>query len=65
LLKINSQQWLGEHIMNKLAKLVVALVVGALIGMGLPGCNTVKGAGRDIQKGGQGIENAARGAQGR
>lgn len=51
--------------MRTFAKLVVALVVGALIGMGALGCNTMKGAGRDIQKGGQGVENAATGAQGR
>jgi predicted small secreted protein len=38
---------------------LVALLVGALIGFGALGCNTVKGAGKDIQKGGQGIENAA------
>jgi predicted small secreted protein len=51
--------------MNTFTKMVVALLVGALIGFGTLGCNTVKGAGRDIQKGGQGVEHAAEGAQGR
>lgn len=49
--------------MNTFTKLVVALVAGALISIGALGCNTFKGAGRDIQKGGQGIENAADGAR--
>ena len=49
--------------MRSHTKLVVALVVGALMSMGVLGCNTVKGAGKDIQKGGQGIEHAATGAQ--
>ncbi len=51
--------------MRTFTKLVVALTVGALIGMGTLGCNTVKGAGRDIQKGGRGVENAATDAQGK
>ena len=51
--------------MNTFTKLTLALAVGALISIGAFGCNTVKGAGRDIQKGGQGVEQAATGAQGR
>jgi predicted small secreted protein len=43
--------------------LVVGLAVCALVGIGALGCNTVKGAGRSIEKGGQGIQNAAEGAQ--
>lgn len=39
--------------------LVAALLVCALAGMGALGCNTVKGAGTDIEKGGKGIQNAA------
>ena len=49
--------------MRTFVKFVVVLTVGALIGIGALGCNTVKGAGKDIQKGGQGVENAATGAQ--
>jgi entericidin B len=49
--------------MKAFRALVISLVVGALIGIGAVGCNTFKGAGKDIQKGGQGIENAAEGAQ--
>ena len=49
--------------MKTFKKLVVALVVGSLISMGVIGCNTFKGAGKDIQKGGKGVENAAEGAQ--
>jgi predicted small secreted protein len=43
--------------------LVVGLAVCALVGIGAFGCNTVKGAGRDIEKGGEGIQNAAESAQ--
>lgn len=42
---------------------VVALVVGALISIGSFGCNTFKGAGKDVEKGGKSIQNAAEGAQ--
>lgn len=42
---------------------VVALVLGAFFGIGALGCNTVKGAGKDIESGGQGVQNAAKGAQ--
>ncbi|MCF8470514.1 MAG: entericidin A/B family lipoprotein [Parvibaculum sp.] len=30
------------------------------IGMGLAACNTVEGAGQDIQKGGEAIEDSAK-----
>lgn len=49
--------------MNTFGKVVVALVVGALISIGALGCNTFRGAGKDIQRGGQAIENAAEDAQ--
>jgi predicted small secreted protein len=49
--------------MKTFTKMTVALLMGALISIGALGCNTFKGAGKDIQKGGQGIENAAEGAQ--
>ena len=49
--------------MKAFRRLVVALVVGSLIGIGALGCNTFRGAGKDIQKGGQAVENAAEGAQ--
>ena len=49
--------------MNAFGKLVVALVVGAIISVGALGCNTFRGAGKDIQRGGQAIENAAEDAQ--
>ena len=43
--------------------LVVGLAVCSLVGIGALGCNTVKGAGKDIEKGGKGIQNAAENAQ--
>lgn len=49
--------------MKVFQRVVVALVLGALIGIGALGCNTLRGAGRDIEKGGQGIQDAADGAQ--
>ena len=49
--------------MKAFKRVVVALVVGALMGIGALGCNTFRGAGKDIQKGGQAVENAAKGAQ--
>jgi predicted small secreted protein len=49
--------------MKTYQKLVTALVMGALVSISTLGCNTFKGAGRDIQEGGQAVENAAEGAQ--
>jgi predicted small secreted protein len=42
---------------------IVALVVCAIGGAGALGCNTFRGAGKDIQEGGQAVENAADNAQ--
>lgn len=47
------------HIFRKFV--LVLLVIGVL--GGIAGCNTLKGAGKDIQKGGEAIENAADRAQ--
>lgn len=44
-------------------KTIAMLVLCALIGLGATGCNTFKGAGKDIQKGGEVVENAAEKAQ--
>lgn len=49
--------------MRVLQELVIALVVGTLIGISAPGCNTFRGMGRDIQRGGEAVENAAEDAQ--
>ncbi len=38
-------------------KTIAALLAACFV---LAGCNTVKGAGQDIQRAGQAIENAAR-----
>jgi len=43
--------------------LVVALLVCALAGIGALGCNTLHGAGKDIQKGGRAVEKAANDTQ--
>jgi len=45
--------------MKTSSALVVALVVCALAGIGALACNTVKGSGRDIEKGATHVHNAA------
>jgi len=35
------------------------IVIGVAVFLALTGCNTLKGLGEDIQKGGQAIEKAA------
>ena len=45
--------------MKTLTGLVVALMVCTLAGIGALGCNTFRGAGKDIQKGGKAVEKAA------
>ena len=42
--------------MKKLVWTVALLTLAAMIAAG---CNTTKGAGRDLQKAGQGIQNSA------
>ncbi len=45
--------------MNKIIGFVVALLLTQAAGFGLMGCNTFRGAGKDIQRGGEAIEDAA------
>ena len=42
---------------------IAILVLCALVALGASGCNTFRGAGKDIQKGGEAVENAADKAQ--
>ncbi len=37
----------------------IALLACTVAGIGTFGCNTISGAGKDIQKGGQAVEDAA------
>jgi predicted small secreted protein len=46
----------GSRIMKRLLTLLVALSMLAF----LPGCETFKGAGRDIEKAGEAIQRAAK-----
>ncbi|MBI2422706.1 MAG: entericidin A/B family lipoprotein [Candidatus Hydrogenedentes bacterium] len=45
--------------MRAVGKLVLIFTVLVLMGTGFFGCNTVKGVGKDIKRGGQAVENAA------
>jgi predicted small secreted protein len=45
--------------MSTYHRLATALLVSTLLALGSFGCNTFRGMGRDIQKGGEGVENAA------
>ncbi len=49
--------------MNAYLKRVAVLALAVFMCASVLGCNTVKGAGKDVEKGGQGIQNAAEGAQ--
>ncbi|HEX4333339.1 MAG TPA: entericidin A/B family lipoprotein [Usitatibacter sp.] len=40
-------------------KALIAMIVGASFLLGLAGCNTVEGAGKDVKAGGQKVENEA------
>ncbi|HYP84780.1 entericidin A/B family lipoprotein [Variovorax sp.] len=40
-------------------KLTSLLAIAFTLAVPLAGCNTIEGAGQDIQKGGQKLENAA------
>lgn len=45
--------------MNKLWRVVVLAVV-SLSAIALPACNTIEGAGRDIERGGEHLQDAAK-----
>jgi predicted small secreted protein len=49
--------------MKSSTKLLIALLACALTGIGVVGCNTFRGAGKDIQSGGRAIENASNDVQ--
>jgi predicted small secreted protein len=49
--------------MKTINGIVAAVAVCAMAGFALPGCNTFRGAGKDIQKGGKAIEDAAENKQ--
>ena len=38
---------------------LVSLIVALALSVSLAGCNTVKGAGKDVQKAGKAVERAA------
>ena len=44
--------------MKRIAAVMMLLMVGALAG-----CNTVQGAGKDIERGGEKLQDAAKGAK--
>ena len=39
---------------------VLAAIVAAVVSMSMTGCNTVKGVGKDIEKGGEAIQKAVK-----
>jgi predicted small secreted protein len=45
--------------MKVIAGLTATVLVCAMVGIGTAGCNTVRGAGKDIQRGGKAVEDAA------
>lgn len=49
--------------MKTFTRAVAFLLVSVLIGISMLGCNTFRGAGKDIQRGGQAVEDAADDAQ--
>jgi predicted small secreted protein len=49
----------GLRAMKTLQRMMAVLAAVAVMAILVPGCNTVRGAGRDIQKGGQAVVKAA------
>lgn len=46
-----------------MVKILLATLMAISLSVGLAGCNTFAGAGKDIQKGGEAVEGAARDVQ--
>ncbi len=51
--------------MKTYTSVIVALLFCALIGTSVLGCNTIRGAGKDVERGGQGIQDAADNVEGK
>ncbi len=51
--------------MKTFKRVIAVLTLGALMGIGMLGCNTFRGAGKDIERGGQGIQNSADSVEGK
>jgi len=49
--------------MNTRGRISIVLALALFAGMAVSGCNTFRGAGKDIQRGGEAVENAAESAQ--
>ena len=45
--------------MNKIKTLIFLAFVILAVAIGVSGCNTMEGAGKDIERAGEGIQNAA------
>ncbi|WP_298715757.1 entericidin A/B family lipoprotein [uncultured Oceanisphaera sp.] len=46
-----------------MVKILLATLISIGLAVGLAGCNTFAGAGKDIQQGGEAVEEAARDVQ--
>jgi len=53
----------GESRMNAIVKLSVIISASAILIVSAVGCNTIKGAGKDIERGGEKVQGAAEGVQ--
>ena len=49
--------------MRRFSHFLAAIALATLMALTAMGCNTVRGAGRDIEKGGEAIQDAAAEAQ--
>jgi entericidin B len=54
-----SSNELGERRSGNMAEKIVALLLLIGFAVGIAGCNTVEGMGKDVKAGGQAIEKAA------
>ena len=50
---------LQDETMSKLKRILICIAAALTLSFFLVGCNTVRGAGEDIQEAGEAVENAA------
>jgi entericidin B len=48
---------------NDVLKMIAAFVAIAAVALGVTGCNTIEGAGKDVKAAGGAVEKAAEGAK--
>lgn len=46
--------------MQRFTRFITCLILAAMVGLVVAGCNTVEGVGKDVEKAGEAVQDAAK-----